>query len=569
MGLIQTVKQFLGLGLPPLPPFRMGGSADGTIDEYRKQRAPTQADLIRNYERTAYACANLNANILASARLRAYKWSAKGEARSKSLYATVPITKSVKDRLLGKSSLRLSSYYDVEEVVDHPVLDLIYNPHSAMDGTDFLTINQLYQEICGISYVRVDKALGIPIALTIYPAQCMQVTKTDERNLPLEYEYTSSSGGKDTIPAKEIIIFKCPNIHNPYAAEGYSPLRAAFETVNISNKLLAYEASLLDNEARPGLIASPTGDGVAGDEEAYRQEVRLRRFSRGGVGDTMVNQRKWEYFIPSFPPRDLARLEISGAADADIARAFGVPLALLEDNQFNRATLQAALVQHGRQAIAPRIKRLESKLNKYIVPLFDDSGKLFLAFDDPTPESRQELATELTQYVTTGIITANEARVELDRKPRDDGDELRGVPGTFSVGDTPDAEDNTDTADTSKDKPKETTAENAPQATEPKPPKPQSGTDTSKPESTPTDTPDAAPEVFNGAQISNALQILAMVADGRIPRDSGIGSLEELLGMSRDRAEHMMGSIGNGFTPQNNNPVTPLNNNDTQTNEDG
>lgn len=56
---------------------------------------------------------------------------------------------------------------------------------------------------------------------------------------------------------------------------------------------------------------------------------------------------------------------------------------------------------------------------------------------------------------------------------------------------------------------------------------------------------------LNGAQIQSASAIIASVARGEIPRDSGIGQLRHLLGLNKELAEAAMGSAGTPrFTPQ-------------------
>src|SRR5262245_52376390 len=68
---------------------------------------------------------------------------------------------------------------------------------------------------------------------------------------------------------------------------------------------------------------------------------------------------------------------------ARIAMSFvysGVPLPFIT-SQPTLANLQAAEHQHLAKAIAPRLQRRDEKLNEQLVPLFDPSGRLFLASD--------------------------------------------------------------------------------------------------------------------------------------------------------------------------------------------
>ena len=61
---------------------------------------------------------------------------------------------------------------------------------------------------------------------------------------------------------------------------------------------------------------------------------------------------------------------------------------------------------------------------------------------------------------------------------------------------------------------------------------------------------DAAQDsALNGAQIREAKQIVIDVANGLIPRESGIGMLVEFFHLDPARAERIMSTVGNGFVP--------------------
>lgn len=75
--------------------------------------------------------------------------------------------------------------------------------------------------------------------------------------------------------------------------------------------------------------------------------------------------------------------------------------------------------------------------------------------------------------------------------------------------------------------------------------------------SIPEDAPAAAVEnqttspqiALNGAQVTSLLEIIAQVATGQIPRESGINLIEVSFAVSNEVAEKMMGEIGRGFKP--------------------
>ena len=106
---------------------------------------------------------------------------------------------------------------------------------------------------------------------------------------------------------------------------------------------------------------------------------------------------------------DLAALADMKATKEDIANAFHVPLAFLT-TQTNLANLQAAEHQHMSKAIGPRLQRRDEKLNDQLVPLFDPTGRLFLASDDPTPENLERTMQQMELDLKYGVLTINEVR---------------------------------------------------------------------------------------------------------------------------------------------------------------
>jgi hypothetical protein len=111
---------------------------------------------------------------------------------------------------------------------------------------------------------------------------------------------------------------------------------------------------------------------------------------------------------------DLAALAEAGATQADIANAFGVPLPFLV-SETNLANLQAAEHQHASKAIKPRLARRDEKLNEQLVPLYDPTGRLFFASDDPTPVNAEAARSQEEQDL--GVRSINQVRSDRGLPP--------------------------------------------------------------------------------------------------------------------------------------------------------
>lgn len=109
------------------------------------------------------------------------------------------------------------------------------------------------------------------------------------------------------------------------------------------------------------------------------------------------------------------------ATKEDIANAFHVPLSFLT-SETNLANLQAAEHQHMAKAIYPRLKRRDEKLNEQLVPLFDPTGRLFLASEDPTPANLDRTMQQTELDLKFGVRTVNEIRNDRGDDPVPWGD---------------------------------------------------------------------------------------------------------------------------------------------------
>jgi hypothetical protein len=62
------------------------------------------------------------------------------------------------------------------------------------------------------------------------------------------------------------------------------------------------------------------------------------------------------------------------------------------------------------QAIAPRLERRDEKLNQCLVPLYDPTGRLFLASEDPVPVDQQAGLAQQEMDLKYGVLSINEIR---------------------------------------------------------------------------------------------------------------------------------------------------------------
>ena len=126
-------------------------------------------------------------------------------------------------------------------------------------------------------------------------------------------------------------------------------------------------------------------------------------------------------------PKDMDFLQLKNMSARDIAMCFGVPSQLvgIPDAQ-TYSNIQEARLALYEETIIPLIRRVESDLNEYLIPLFDE--RLRIQYDiDSIPamaERRKRIYENVTVAVREGIISRNEARDRLGLEPIKGGDDV-------------------------------------------------------------------------------------------------------------------------------------------------
>jgi HK97 family phage portal protein len=272
-------------------------------------------------------------------------------------------------------------------------------------------LTTLYLEVHGRCFWYLAfGAMDTPEEIWILPAQNVTPKRSPNSPRPIDfYEYRTGAREQRFAP-DEVIFFRYPDPRDPYTA-GLSPLRACYEQVALLADYSAMKKAVYENAGIPSAIIAP--EDILGEEERDRLETQWnQRFRRGGAGRVLVAESNVKLSILSHSMGDLAALADMRATKEDVCNAFHVPLSFLT-SETNLANLQAAEQQHMSKAISPRLRRRDEKLNEQLLPLFDPSGRLFLASEDPVPVNRDLTAKEREISLKYGVVTVNEVRGEI------------------------------------------------------------------------------------------------------------------------------------------------------------
>ena len=418
-GLPALISRATGWITGKSPAMPAGDSGAPFADLYRRLRNPSGQELLDECLDTAYSCADINAKAVMNVPLRLYVTTAAGQRRPRC--ATRRVGKAMKDRLFANANLasRLAKAEDVEEVAEHPLLDLLNRVNAYMTRPVLFYLTDLSMEVLGDAFWWIGPMGAMPPEKILpLPAQLVTIKRGKTLDSIIEgYKLGTGANAQEFAP-DEVIHLRFPSLRDLYGG-GMSPLRACWEQRQIGRKLSAYENAVLDNQARPDAMMSPTEP--IGRAEAGRLEDKInKKFRKGGAGGILVTESGMELKPISFPPRDVAKLATMGVTKVMLANAYGVPISLLETADVNRANAEAGHFQHRQNAVAPRLEFIAGPLNEELCPRYDE--RLFLAYDDPVPENRELRVAERQMYLDRGVMVINEVRAEDGLEPVPWGD---------------------------------------------------------------------------------------------------------------------------------------------------
>jgi|GEM_PF-1144560 len=382
-------------------------------------------ELMTRYSGWAYICASRNGSAIAGIPLKLYATRATGEMKAGR--GVKAIGKSCKRSTLHELQRRyprhkaLQLAEEVEEIVEHPMLNLLQNVNSTANRFDTLEQTSVFLDCVGNAYWYVARdSMGLPQEFWCLMSQWMFVVP-DEQKAVKGYLYGVDPRTQTAFEPDDIIHFRTSNPLSQFY--GLGCIEAALMAIDRYMAMDTYERSLNDNMGVPSLwIQYKTGQ----LEEKKRMELEQAWNNRfKGVkraGKVAVTDNEYDIKEIGMAPREMGFSEGRRWTRLEIADAFGVPLALLDTENVNLANAKTALYQYMKFSIAPRLKRIEAKLNERLVPYYNEP-RLVLAFDNCVPADDEYQLREDQAYVSMGVVTVNEVRQRKGLDPVPWGDE--------------------------------------------------------------------------------------------------------------------------------------------------
>lgn len=387
--------------------------------------APTidRKRLIDEFKSWAFICAGRNASAIASVPLRLYATRAVGEGKARRRAKTL----SSAELLLLKANpalafnARLKEAEDVEEIFEHPVLNLLKSVNPYENAFETMEKTAIFLDCTGDAYWHIMfSALGVPTEIYLLPSQWVIIVP-DKNKYIRGYLYGDSPQTRIPLMPDEVIHFRAPNPRNLFYGMGC--IEAAASAITRQGAYDRMELALADNSGiAPFLIRHESS--VLGVKQQRDLEAMWNNYLKGysRAGKIKIIGKEWDIKDVALSPREMSFAEGRRWTRLEITDAFGVPVALLDTENVNLANAKTALYQYQKFTIAPRICRLDEKLNEQLIAMYDEP-RIFLAHDSPVPADEEFDLRRDDIFLQRGVLTVNEIRKRLGWEPVAWGDE--------------------------------------------------------------------------------------------------------------------------------------------------
>lgn len=303
---------------------------------------------------------------------------------------------------------------ELEEIHDHPLIDVLYGGNDFLSGALNFQVLQLHLDLAGEAYMLKQRDnLGVVIALwPIPPHWIQQIPTPEDFSFTIQWEDFYAK-----VPSTEMIWLSDPDPAKPYdrGSSGASTLSDELETDEFAAK---HTKSFFYNSARPDIIVS--GENLSPEDTKRLEQSWLDK-----------HQGFWKSFKPFFVSKSIQIKELSQTFASmqlielrkferdTIHQFFGIPPEILGiTDTSNRATIDAADFIFTKNVIAPRVEVIRVALQKGLVRDFDD--RIILDYENPVQD---DLEKKLEVYkAAPHVFTINQWLTLAGDEERPHGD---------------------------------------------------------------------------------------------------------------------------------------------------
>lgn len=302
---------------------------------------------------------------------------------------------------------RLKKNGEVEEIIEHELLELLYRVNPEMTKYNFIQLSVIYRDLLGASpwiLSKTNKSDKLPSNIYIARPEFFKVKKDDDGNI-VGYTYEIGSYKKE-FEKEEVLFLKNYNPKNP--DKGIGVIEAVRMTAENDDYILQSNSNLLKNNARPSGFLEMEGNADGKMIKRLKKEFKQKYQGYENSYNVQLLEGGLKFKPVTLPPKDLDFIESRKMNRDEILSIFGVPkpvLGVFED--VNRASAIAAEYVFNKWTLEPLATEMIEQLNEFLVPIF--GSDLWLSFE-PLAKEDEEMDIKRKNDAWNKWMTTNEIR---------------------------------------------------------------------------------------------------------------------------------------------------------------
>ena len=337
------------------------------------------------------------------------------------------------------SRVKINLFRGDQELDNHPLLDLLYNPSPTLSQVEFFQSAFSYLLISGNNYMlSVSGDRTPPTELYNLRPDRIRI-RTGNRAMPQSYDYVLNGNIVESYEVDQATgnsKVKHIKLFNPLDDYyGMSPISACSVDIDQHNLANKHNVNLLQNGARPsGAVIFKPKDETGGhvqlsdvQRDQLVNDINQRFSGTGNAGKPMLLEGDFDWKEMGLSPKDMDFIQLKNMSAKDIALVFGVPSQLIgiPDSQTYSNFAEAKLALYN-ETIIPLLDRFQGDLNEWLTPMFGEDLELRYDIDSipAMAEQRKRVFESVVTGVQNGILTRNEAREQLGYETVDGADSL-------------------------------------------------------------------------------------------------------------------------------------------------
>jgi len=308
----------------------------------------------------------------------------------------------------------------VIEVMEHPILDLLYKVNPEMTKFDFMQLSCIYRDLLGASpwILEGGDSRGMnPTMMFIARPEFFRAEK-DKDGRTIKYVYEIGDYKREFSP-ENVIFLKNYNPKNP--EKGMGILEAVRITAENDDYIAQTNNNLLTNGAVPGGYIETEDELDAKEVKRLEKKARAKFAGFQNAYKVQVLQGGAKFKANIIPPREMEFIEGRKLNRDEIAAIFGVPKSLLTFDDVNLASAKTGEYQFAKYTIEPLARQIFEQLNEFFVTKFDGGEDLWLDFE-PLAKEDDEVVIREKEASCNKWRTINEIREEEGKDALDGGE---------------------------------------------------------------------------------------------------------------------------------------------------